>query len=255
MQTNENEQKNLPRFTDASSASIGLETVPQNPLSDELLIDASFFFEFAIPCHRGTEQWTDAGVQLGEFFRMPSFAHLAQDSLSGEPQWADLRVGWNDSGLVFNLRTRDKQKPPWCRATKVEDSDGLAVWIDTRNTPGIHRANRFCHHFRFLPAGGGTKCASPLALQLPVDRAKENAPNDGASRLKIRSEKRVDGYVLEAHIPSDALTGYDPAEHTQLGFMFAVYDREMGEHTLSVGSEFPYASDPSLWGTLELVKS
>ena len=29
-------------------------------------------------------------------------------------------------------------------------------------------------------------------------------------------------------------------------------DSERGEQTLSVGSEFPYAEDPSLWQVLEL---
>ena len=91
-----------------------------------------------------------------------------------------------------------------------------------------------------------------MAVQLAVDRARENAVGGAASCLKVRAEKRVDGYVLEGYIPVDALTGYDPAEHSQLGFMFAVYDREMGEYTLSVGGEFPYASDPSLWGRLDL---
>ncbi|MEE2707465.1 MAG: sugar-binding protein [Planctomycetota bacterium] len=220
--------------------------------SPERLIDAPFFFEFAISCRHCAAPWSDAGVQLDESYSLPSFSHLGQESSSAKPRWADVRMAWSDTGLFFNLRVRDKQRPPWCRATKVEDSDGLAVWIDTRNTQGVHRANRFCHQFRFLPAGGGKKYAAPVAVQLAVDRARENAVGAAASGLKIRAEKRVDGYVLEGHIPGDALTGYDPEEHTQLGFMFAVYDREMGEYTLSVGGEFPYASDPSLWGTLDL---
>jgi len=32
------------------------------------------------------------------------------------------------------------------------------------------------------------------------------------------------------------------------------FDREFGEQTFSSASEFPFASDPSLWGTLELVR-
>ena len=65
---------------------------------------------------------------------------------------------------------------------------------------------------------------------------------------------RDDGYMLEALIPAEALTGFDPAEHPRLGFTYAVLDRELGEQTFGVGSPMPYQEDPSLWATLELTK-
>jgi hypothetical protein len=43
-------------------------------------------------------------------------------------------------------------------------------------------------------------------------------------------------------------------EHPRLGFCYAVMDRELGWQTFTVGPEFPFAEDPSLWGTLELEK-
>jgi hypothetical protein len=33
-----------------------------------------------------------------------------------------------------------------------------------------------------------------------------------------------------------------------------VRDLELGEQTLSVGADFPFADDPSLWSTLDLAK-
>jgi hypothetical protein len=39
-----------------------------------------------------------------------------------------------------------------------------------------------------------------------------------------------------------------------LGFTYFIFDRELGQQFFSLGSEFPFASDPSLWGTLELTK-
>ena len=53
-------------------------------------------------------------------------------------------------------------------------------------------------------------------------------------------------------LAAEALTGYDPAEHPQLGFTYAVLDRELGEQTFAVGSPMLYQEDPSLWATLEL---
>ena len=40
----------------------------------------------------------------------------------------------------------------------------------------------------------------------------------------------------------------------RLGFTYFVFDRELGQQYFSVGSEIPFASDPSLWGTLQLVR-
>jgi hypothetical protein len=228
------------------------KNIKRHPRAERLLA-SPFFFQFAIRCLRHEQAWTAAGIQLDERYRLPSFAALDADPSSPPQDWADLRMAWSADGVVFNLRVRGKQRPPWCRGSRLEDSDGLAVWIDTRNAPGIHRANRFCHQFLFLPAGGGPRFTDPLAVQRTIDRAKENAPRAADGALKIRAEKRVDGYLLEAFIPAAALAGFDPDEQAELGFTFAVYDRELGEYTLTVGGEFPYQSDPSLWSTLELV--
>ncbi len=73
-------------------------------------------------------------------------------------------------------------------------------------------------------------------------------------QLRVVSEPRVGGYVLSVFIPQAALTGFNPADHPRLGFTYFVFDRELGQQFFSVGSEFPFASDPSLWGTLELVR-
>ena len=89
---------------------------------------------------------------------------------------------------------------------------------------------------------------------LEIHRARDNPKEVEPQTLSVSSEKRYDGYVLEAHIPSKALTGFDTDEHNRLGFSYAVVDRELGWQTFSVGPDFPILEDPSLWGTLELVK-
>jgi hypothetical protein len=103
-----------------------------------------------------------------------------------------------------------------------------------------------------LPLGGGRQLDRPVAAMLPIRRAREQPKPISAGLLKVRSEKRVDGYLLQAHVPALALTGYDPAEHPRLGFTYAVIDRELGWQTFSMGPEFPFQEDPSLWGSLEL---
>ena len=45
-----------------------------------------------------------------------------------------------------------------------------------------------------------------------------------------------------------------PAEQPAIGFTYCVIDRELGTQTFTVGRELPFDEDPSLWGTLDLVR-
>jgi hypothetical protein len=213
----------------------------------DTLIDPRFLFRFAAPLLHCDKLWSDSGVKLSEKHRLVSLAEL-----EGAKPIADLRAAWSETGLAFTVRVKGKRQPPWCRESRLEDSDGLQVWIDTRDTHNIHRASRFCNRFAFLPAGGPPKHTGPVADQLIINRARENAPAVRPQMLKVRSEKRVDGYLLEGFLPAEAISGFDPAEHPRLGFTYALFDRELGLQTFSVGTGYPYEEDPSVWATLEL---
>ncbi len=201
-----------------------------------------------MPVNHTKSRWKPTGVKLTNRYLIPSF----HAELADGPRFADLRIGWNESGLLINLRTTGKKQAPWCRESRMEDSDGLSLLIDTRDTHNIHRASRFCHRFVFLPQGGGRLLSDPVAQLVEIPRARENPKPVPPGGLQIRSEKRIDGYVLQASIAAESLTGFDPADQVRIGFSYAVADREMGWQTLSVGPELPFLSDPSLWGTLEL---
>ena len=73
-------------------------------------------------------------------------------------------------------------------------------------------------------------------------------------QLQVVSNVAGGGYELAAFIPREALAGYDPEYHPQLGFNYAVHDRELGVATFASGPGFPYDEDPSCWATLELVR-
>jgi hypothetical protein len=215
----------------------------------ERLLPPRFLFRFSAPCHHHEPLWSAAGAQLGPQHRLPSIADL-DDS----PTFAEVRAGWSAAGLAFFVQVSGKRRPPWCRESRPDESDGLRIWIDTRDTHNIHRASRFCHQFIFMPSGSGRNLADPYGELYYINRARENPKAIRPEALKSRSEKRVDGYLLEAFIPAATLTGWDPAEHPKLGFNYAVIDQELGEQSFSCGREFPYRDDPSVWGTLELAK-
>ena len=215
----------------------------------EALLPTRFLFRFAAPCLRFEGGWTAKGCELAEAYRLPSLTEI-----DGHRGYADVRAGWSDAGLFFTLAVTGKKQALWCRENKLEDSDGMQLWIDTRDTHNIHRASRFCHRFAFLPAGGGRQFIEPVADQLLVDRARENAQPVRPGLLKVHSAIKKDGYQMAIHLPAAALTGFNPIDNPKLGFTYYLFDREFGEQTFSSGTQFPFAADPSLWGTLELVK-
>lgn len=213
------------------------------------LLAPSFLFRFSAPCRYAANMSATAASPLSDRYRLPCLAEL-----DGRRPFADFRLAWNAAGLTALLRVEGKKQAPWCRDTKIEDSDGMQIWIDTRDTKNVHRASRFCHRFAVLPMGSGRSLDQPTFSLLAINRARESPREINERQLVARSKRFQDGYELEAFIPADVLTGFDPAEHPKMGFTYAVFDRELGTQTFTVGTEFPFAEDPSLWGTLELVK-
>jgi hypothetical protein len=214
------------------------------------LLPTRFLFRFSAPCRYRDPLWTTTATGLDESHRLPSLS-----ALEGQAALADVRAAWSEAGLAFALHVRGKKQTLWCRESQLEDSDCLQVWIDTRDVHSVHRAGRFCHRFIFLPCGAGGKSDKPLAASLPINRAREQPNPIRPGLLQVRCQRQGNDYVLEAMIPAEALTGFDPAEHPRIGFNYAVIDRELGQQTFGVGSPMPYQEDPSLWATLELVKS
>jgi hypothetical protein len=218
------------------------------------LLAPRFLFRFSVPVLRRGVIWRAGGVELEEAYRLLSLAQLDAGTDDRESAFADVRMAWNADGLVFHVRVEGKRQAPWCREGRLEDSDGLTVWIDTRATLNIHRASRYCHRFVFLPAGGGRQQDEPLADQLLINRARENARPIRPRELQVASKVTKSGYTLSALVPSVALGGYDPQQHRQIGFTYAVYDRELGRQTFATGSGFPFEEDPTCWAAVELVE-
>jgi hypothetical protein len=226
-----------------------MNTAKNNATASPDLLPPTFLFHFAVPCRYRKSAGEVKDLELSEEFVLPSFREL-----EGRRVFADLRAAWNEEGLDFTLRVAGKAQPPWCRSTRIEDSDGLHVWLDTRDTHGVHRASRFCHRFIFLPLGAGRASQDPVCAMLPIHRARELPKPVDPKTLGVHGQQVHGGYLLQARIPATALTGFEPGEHPRLGFFYAVVDRELGWQTFSLGPEFPIQEDPSLWGTLELVR-
>jgi hypothetical protein len=222
---------------------------PVGATMSESLLPKRFLYRFSVPCLHRDPIWTGESENLDARHRLIALAEL-----EGRPTPAEVRAAWSEAGLAFTVLVRGKRQAPWCRVNCPEDSDGVWLWIDTRDVHNVHRATRFCHAFLFLPVGGGNRLADPIGRWIPIHRARENPRPIDAEQLKLLSRRAKDGYVLDVFLPAAALTGYDPQEHPRLGFTYLVVDRELGEQTFSADRPMPFEEDPSLWATLELIR-
>jgi len=188
-----------------------------------------------------TDKWTEAELlpQWGELDEQPEFAAV----------WAC----WNERGLFVACKVENKRKPLRCEPKSFWTSDHLRLCTDTRDARTNKRATRFCQQFYFLPTGGGKSKDQPVAGSTPIRQARENAPPVSAG-IEVASIVARTGYSLEAHIPADALHGFDPAEHPRLGFYYMLEDTEHGQQYLTIGDDLYWYVDPSTWATAVLRK-
>ena len=189
-------------------------------------------------------------IELPEAARLDSFADM-----DDVPRFADVRLGWNESGLGLAVEVRGKDNYPIGDAARPRQSDGITLWIDTRGDRTGHRASRTCHQFHFLAAGGGANTDEPAFVQTKIHRALQDAPLATSNDVPFRFERIKGGYRIEAFLSANVLAGYDPEQFPRLGVFYAVRDFEKGEQTPGADSDFPFAEDPSLWASLDLVKS
>jgi len=216
------------------------------------LVPHRFLFRVAYSCPhvKGIPRENDDRLlDLPESCRVDNFAAMDE-----QRNFADVRLAWNEQGLGFQVEVRGKDQLPQSDAARPRASDGATLWIDTRDARTSHRASRYCHQFHFLPSGGGPDRDEPVFVQTKINRALHDPPLSPASAMPFHATRTKSGYLLEAFLPAASLNGFDPEQNPRLGFTYAVRDAELGEQVLSVGSEFPYWEDPSLWSVLELVR-
>jgi hypothetical protein len=211
------------------------------------LIPNRFLFHISHPCPYVKNM--PPNHDLPEECRVDNFAAMDE-----RRNFADIGLGWNEFGLGFQALVKGKDQEPVGDAAKPRGSDSVSLWIDTRDARASHRASRYCHHFYFLPTGGGPDGDEPAMGQLKIHRALQDAPICNPGDVPFRGRRLRGGYAIDAFLPAAVLNGFDPEQNQNLGFFYWVHDNELGDQTLSVGSEFPYMEDPSLWSVLALSK-
>src|SRR4051812_19564003 len=74
-----------------------------------------------------------------ELFRLPETCRIDNlADMDGKENFADVRLAWNEGGIAIQAEVRGKDNLPTGDATKPRLSDGLSLWIDTRDSRTSH---------------------------------------------------------------------------------------------------------------------
>src|SRR4051812_6302839 len=117
------------------------------------LVPPSFLLRICHPCrHCQPIPQTDGDrlLDLSADYRLQNFAVM-----DNRPSYADIRLAWNELGVGFQVEVKGKEQPPQGDIARARASDGVSIWLDTRDARTSHRASRYCHQFHLLPTGGG----------------------------------------------------------------------------------------------------
>lgn len=212
------------------------------------LLDSSMLIRLRLKAFRTDRRFTERPEPLPDDAILPCLSN----ELAGRQKFAQVRLAVGADALFLQCDVQGKRQLPWCRDSRLEDSDVLHVWIDTRNTRDVQRATKYCSRFGLLPMGSGPKADLPYIGWVPIQRAKDNPPQPPWNLMTIRSRIAEGVYRMVAAIHFDALHGIDPNDFPIVGFYFAVIDREQGWQSLSVAPDGAVVENPSLWAQLVL---
>jgi hypothetical protein len=218
--------------------------------SRDMLVPNRLLFRFEIPIRYRSAPRIDGTLDgWGDEYLLPDFAPL-----DGQGGFGRIWLAWNVSGLFLACRVEGRRSPLQCDPKQFWKGDNLRLMTDMRDARDIRRASRYCQQFYFLPAGGGPDGRTPVAGSARIHRATAHAPPVPSELIRIAGGLHGDGYTIEAHLPAEALAGFDPAEHSRIGLTTMLEDRDFGQHYLTVGDELNWHIDPSMWATGVLLK-
>lgn len=175
---------------------------------------------------------------------LPDTSHLC-----GEESFAEVSIGWNEEGIEAYLQVNSSFKRVFY--PEIDRGDSVELFIDTRDVKTAGFNTRFCHHFFFLPEG----MHGHFAGEITRFRTEDVHPICDAKELKVKSLLQSSGYTLNIFIPCHCLYGYDPDQFNRLGFSYRINRTEgFSQHFTVTTDDFPIEQQPSLWGSLKLIK-
>ena len=215
-----------------------------------MLVPNKLLFRFEFPLRYRESPVIDGDLSdWSDAFLLPDYSGLDREKSFGRV-W----LGWNETGLFIACRVAGRRSAFQCHPDHFWKGDNLRLCTDMRDTRDLKRASRYCQQFYFMPAGGGKSGTAPVAGGARIRRATEQAPLAPPGSIAVASTRRGGSYTLEAHLPAQILTGWDPEEHPRIGLFTMIEDQDLGQQPLTVGDELNWFLDPSTWATAVLTR-
>lgn len=180
---------------------------------------------------------------------LTSYALPSTHRLTHEELFAKVAMGWHEEGISVHIQVNQAATESFYPS--IEDGDSVELFFDTRDLKSAGFNTRFCHHFFFLPqAVEGIHKGEKTHF-----RTEDRHPLCDPQALHCQTQLRKNDYSMKIFIPTQCLYGYDPRQFDRLGFTYRI-NRHEGEpqHFAVVSQDYQIDQQPSLWGSIKLVK-
>ena len=222
----------------------------------ELLGDPTWLFDLGFPIQqleRRIAQPERLEWRLGDEFEIPSFR-----SLNGGKRFAEMSIAWSNDGLFFHsiLKAPGGKAVRSAASSVSSKSVLLSLYIDTRWSPGVHRATTYCHRFDFIlkrPTSTEPMDRGHGELN-PIQRARAAPAPIHPNDISVATVGIPDGYEIKAYLRGDTLTGYSPEEFQEVGIFYTINDSVFGNQIMARTLQSPYFEDPSVWCRGKLIQ-
>ena len=101
------------------------------------LVPYQFLFRVLHPCPHVKRMPLPGKGQLLDLPAEQSVDNLA--AMDGEKNFADVRIAWNELGIGLQVEVRGKQQLAVGNPDRPRGSDGVTLWLDTRDARTNHR--------------------------------------------------------------------------------------------------------------------
>ncbi len=221
----------------------------------ELLGDPAWLFDLGFPIRSFAKRIPNPERlewQLNDEHAIP-----ALNSLSGGHGFAKTYFAWTGTGFFFqtSLKTPPGKSPVSETSKPSARTTHMSLYLDTRWSPGVHRATSYCHRFDFIiNRPSRSEPIQPGHGELnPIQRARAAPAEVHPSQISVGAFFQSDGYEIRAFLKGETLTGYAPDEYQEIGVFFTINDPHLGNQVLARTLQSPYFEDPSLWCRARLI--
>ncbi|HEU64332.1 MAG TPA: hypothetical protein ENH96_02950 [Chlamydiae bacterium] len=168
-------------------------------------------------------------------------------SLLNEEEFSKVYMSYDEKGLYFIFDV----KVSFTKAffPEYQRADSIEVFIDTRSLKTKGYITKFCHHFVFFAEDIKGYKAREITRFRQDDMHTLADPKD----LKVDSIIKPKSYLVDIHIPSFCLTGYNIADINYLSFTYKINRYQMPAQNFCVSSnEHRIEKSPHLWAKMNL---